>query len=153
MNGDPGPAGFSQPKSALDRLLERRVFQGECWIYTGSTSRGYGMLSIADRLRPVHRVSYEIFVGPIPDGLQLDHLCRQRACFNPAHLEPVTQAENIARGQSWSAVSVRTGVCIRGHALTDDNVYLRRDGGRQCRECRRSRDRRRWAALREEVAQ
>lgn len=70
-----------------------------CWLWTDATSwNGYGRFYTGSRVMSAHRLSYELAVGPIPDGLQIDHLCRVRACVNPAHLEPVTLAENIRRG-------------------------------------------------------
>jgi endogenous inhibitor of DNA gyrase (YacG/DUF329 family) len=76
----------------------RKIEGSDCWLWTGSTRGGYGRFKIATVTQEAHRASYELYVGPIPDGLQLDHLCRNRSCINPAHLEPVTCAENIRRG-------------------------------------------------------
>lgn len=88
-----------------ERLMERvQVDDNGCWIYTGATTNGYGVIGLgrrSDGTRQTHRVAYELFVGPIPDGLHLDHLCRVTLCCNPEHLEPVTQAENNLR--SWRA--------------------------------------------------
>lgn len=71
---------------------------GACWIWRGSISGGYGMVGWYNKVRGAHRVAYEMLVGPIPEGLHLDHLCRVTACVNPAHLEPVTRGENVHRG-------------------------------------------------------
>lgn len=111
--------------------------QDGCWDWPGTrTAGGYGQMRGGSKVKIyVHRASYEAFVGPIPDGLHIDHLCRNRACFNPAHLEPVTNAVNCARGMSPGAVVARTNICARGHELTEDNVIRRSDGARQCRPC------------------
>lgn len=106
---------------------------GGCWVWTGSvTPAGYGQFSIGSRtdkstrmVKP-HRVSYTLLIGPIPNHLTLDHLCRNTRCVNPDHLEPVTLAENAARGQ-------RRDYCRRGHRRTPDNVDAR--GG--CIQCQR----------------
>jgi hypothetical protein len=82
------------------RILAKRRIDGECWIWTGQIDEhGYGRMSFDGRKQFIHDLSYKDFVGPIPEGLELDHLCRNPPCFNPAHLEPVTQAENARRGR------------------------------------------------------
>ena len=107
-----------------------------CWIWTGAkTGRGYGVIAPAGRrLVMVHRFAYELLIGPIQAGLTIDHLCRNQLCVNPAHLEPVTHAENIARGTSPSATIHRSGSCKNGHPLTPEN---RDPEHRRCRICHR----------------
>ena len=111
---------------------------GGCWLWTGATSTvGYGkVLGAEGRLVTAHRVAYEFLVGPIPEGCELDHLCRNRACVNPAHLEPVTGYENIMRGESVSAKNKRKTHCKRGHPLSGVNLYLRPCRGRLARQCK-----------------
>jgi hypothetical protein len=81
----------------LDRFWQKVDKSGDCWVWAASTSRGYGTFRVGDRLVPAHRFSYQTEVGPIPDGLFLDHHCHNRACVNPAHLEPVTHKKNAER--------------------------------------------------------
>lgn len=82
----------------LAERLTNVTTEGDCWIWNGAPGKnGYGRISVDNQLRYVHRVSYEHYVGPIPDGLTIDHLCRVRMCINPAHLEPVTLEENTRR--------------------------------------------------------
>lgn len=117
-----------------------------CWNWIARLTRGYGSFSRGRRHVYAHRYAWERANGPIPDGLHLDHLCRNTRCCNPDHLEPVTPRVNVLRGESPSAVVVRTNHCKRGHEFTPDNTYLRPDGGgRQCRTCNHLRARKRWA--------
>lgn len=103
-----------------------------CWLWTaGKNSGGYGVTYASGRAMVAHRWAYESEVGPIPAGLQLDHLCRVRHCVNPAHLEPVTIRENVLRGVGLSAHNARKTHCPRGHEY--DRQY--RDGVRRCRKC------------------
>lgn len=117
-----------------------------CWRWTASIDAyGYGRITN----RPAHRVSYEVHVGPIPDGLQLDHLCRVRSCVNPNHLEPVTLYENLMRSEGPSAINSRKTHCKRGHPLTRDNL-VEISPRRICKTCKVEREierRRRWNAI------
>jgi hypothetical protein len=87
------------------------------------------------RLQRVHRVVWEWLIGPIPDGLTLDHLCRNRACCNPDHIELVTMAENKRRGYSRNAINARKTHCPKRHPLEGDNLMVDKRGYRRCREC------------------
>lgn len=116
----------------LPERMARRIVESDsdCWEWTGVLSHnGYGLVTVERRMRQVHRFVYELLSGPIPEGLQLDHLCRVRHCCNPEHLEPVTGAENIRRG-----VEARTH-CKQGHLYDEANTYMRNDGARRCRKC------------------
>lgn len=134
-----------------DRLLAKRVeLPNGCWGWTGAVFKatGYGVFSAKSddgvwRPHTAHRAAYEMLVGPVPDGLHIDHLCRNRWCCNPAHLEPVTKRVNDLRGDSPMARQARQTHCLRGHPLAGDNLRVRPSGKRECRECARARDRNR----------
>lgn len=133
----PDPASYprTQPTPPIDRLLaaiypEDRGWRTPCWICPSVGSHGYGQVQHADRRpRLAHRMTYEHFRSPIPDGAQIDHLCRVRACCNPDHLEAVSQAENIRRG------ALERTHCPQGHAYDEANT-IRRRGHRECRTCK-----------------
>lgn len=133
--------------SVLQRLLSKAVIDpGGCWVFTGAiANNGYGRIGIGPTVKQAHRVAYELLVGPVPEGLDLDHLCRVRACINPTHLEPVTRLENVRRGTRWT---VLPQACKRGHPFTADNV-MNNHGNRQCKTCHnaRSEQRRRAAGM------
>lgn len=109
---------------------------GGCWLWTGALASGYGVLGIDGRNVFAHRFAYELLIGPIPEGLTLDHLCRIRRCCNPSHLEIVTRGENVLRGEGPTARHARKTHCKRGHPFDEANTY-RTPKGRHCRACRR----------------
>lgn len=115
---------------------------GQCWLWTAATSRGgygyFGLGTLAEgnrRVVPAHRVAYELTIGPIPESLELDHLCRNRRCVNPVHLEPVTRKENNRRGTSLPAENGRKTHCPNGHPYDLLNTHIGPDGKRYCRAC------------------
>ncbi len=113
-----------------------------CWLWTGAMGRAdYGRFSVDRRLRQAHRVAFAAIRCGIPDGLVLDHLCRQHCCVNPDHLEPVTNRENIARGVSFASVNTAKRACPLGHPFDHENTRLNRGGARVCRECTRQHSR------------
>ena len=128
-------------KPLRERLFSRLIIEPQtgCLLWTGAISgTGYGYISLPGRkLVRVHRAMYELFVGPIPDGLYLDHLCRVRHCAAPAHLEAVTPRVNTLRGESPSASAGEK--CTRGHDFDLINTYWTPDGKRRCRACVRIR--------------
>lgn len=109
-----------------------------CWLWTSYiNSRGYGYVPKNGTSRAAHRIAYELVIGPIPKGLEIDHLCRVRRCVRPDHLEAVTTKENILRGTCPPAINSKKTSCASGHAFTEENIYITPNGRRNCRECRR----------------
>ena len=98
---------------------------------------GYGRIQYKNHPTLAHRFMYEQMVGPIPEGMTLDHLCRNRLCINPAHLDPVVMRTNILRGVGPTAVNAKRTHCKHGHEFTVANTYRTVDGHRVCRECAR----------------
>lgn len=161
------PAAHDFGAAAMDddnreRLLARfwpkvnKDGPGGCWLWTGHGSRGggkrsggkYGRLYVSGKFQgAAHRVSYELFVGQIPDGLTIDHVvargCTSTLCVNPDHLEAVTHRENVLRGSSPCAIRARSDTCLSGH----NEWRIRRDGARRCIPCERDRLHRAWLAI------
>lgn len=131
-------------RERFERNIKKDAATG-CWLWTASVSRGgYAYMQSESREKrvPAHRISYELHRGAIPEGLQIDHLCRVRRCVNPDHLEPVTAAENTRRGRAGEINHLRNlakTTCRHGHLLTPENTYVRPSGFRECRECVRIR--------------
>lgn len=118
------------------RILARTVVKGDCWEWTGGVvNTGYGLTSVSGRRWLTHRLAHELWIGPIPESFEVDHLCRNRVCLNPDHLEAVSKAVNMRR--AWAAN--RMSACRRGHAFTPENTFFN-GGFRGCRTCRRLRE-------------
>lgn len=133
----------------LPERIERkiRIVDSGCWEWTASLRpEGYGQVRDRKRMARAHRLVYELLVGPIPEGLPLDHLCRNRRCVNPTHLEPVTVLENLRRGVGVvSNINATKTHCLRGHEFNADNTYThvsdKRAPHRICRPCANERRR------------
>jgi hypothetical protein len=137
------------------RVLARLDTTGDCWLWPGArTTGGYGEVHVGyrkrgrDRMtirRDVHVVMYEHAFGPVPTGLEIDHLCGNRACARPSHLEAVTHQENMRRGGGFASENMKKTHCPQGHPYSDENTYRPPTGHRKCRECGR-RQHRAWHA-------
>lgn len=141
-HGDPlkgGSPKLGYPNNLLTGYLESK---NGCWIWEGKPNNsGYGSVyTTYKRQELAHRAMYEYKIDKIPDNLELDHLCRNRLCINPEHLEPVTSLENNRRARIANGLDVK---CKRGHLRQDDNWYYHPDGSRECLKCRRIREHKR----------
>lgn len=147
----PGHGRRHEAQDVASRFFRRIDKTESCWLWTGRKNRGgYGRLTINGTTTGAHRWSYEYHVGPIPEGLVIDHLCRTRACVNPAHLEPVTNTENIRRGEAGQRTH-----CYAGHEFTPENTIIRTSPSvpypyRVCKTCRQVAQRA-WRARRRGV--
>jgi len=140
---------FCSKKCFYDRPALSRVYAktdktpghgpwGDCWLYTGTLDEcGYGKVRHNGVKRGAHSVSYEVNIGPIPKGLEIDHLCRVRNCVNPAHLEPVTHAENMRRSPMQGVMQKAKTHCPQGHPYAGDNLYIHKNR-RSCKICQRA---------------
>lgn len=131
---------------AKTSILERHLAAcadrpDECWPYPGycNPRTGYGHTKLNGKRVGAHRGAYELLVGPVPGDLHLDHLCRNRPCCNPAHMEPVPPRVNILRGESPAARQAQQTECIHGHPLSGDNLYVDKRNRRHCVTCRNER--------------
>src|SRR5262249_42881584 len=140
-------------KTMLERIADKFLVGDGCWPWTGAKNQwGYGRVHdyAGDKLvqRQAHRVVYELLRGPIPEGTEPDHLCRNPGCVNPGHLEPVSHQENIQRGK-------RRELCPQGHALIGSNLAEyrhpnnRQKSERRCKRCHREREAARRARMKE----
>lgn len=140
-----------KPLTSAERFWTRyTVTPSGCWEWSTLRTDGYGQVTIDGRKWLAHRYAYTTAVGPIGAGLQIDHLCKNPPCMNPAHLEVVTPHENNMRSDSLAAQRARMTHCPRGHAFTPENIYARPDRkqSRMCRTCcqiRESKRERRYA--------
>jgi len=129
----------TSPRSLLPRDFWSKVDKsGDCWVWQGTTSgvTGYGIIYKKRKNWLVHRAVYESTIGPIPKGMTIDHLCRNRLCVNPGHMEVVTPIENVMRGEGPTAQNARKTHCIHGHPFDVENTQVRKEGWRACAVCR-----------------
>lgn len=132
--------GFVMPRrtqTVEERFWNKVHKTTGCWYWEGALVRGYGQFGLRKGARIyAHRFSYELLIGSIADGLFIDHLCRNRACVNPVHMELVTNKENALRGVGAPAINARKTHCKNGHALMGKNIYRNWRGGRECKICK-----------------
>ncbi|WP_431978324.1 HNH endonuclease signature motif containing protein [Propionibacterium freudenreichii] len=136
-----GPAarGVIMPRYVMSERDASRFWSkvefSDCWNWIGRLDNGYGRFWVGGGSLLAHRVSWNLLVGEIPEPLQLDHLCRNRGCVNPDHLQPVDIATNVLRGAGVTAANARKTRCKRGHPLRGKNLAINTRGQRVCRAC------------------
>lgn len=141
----PHPVSRGVSMSVFDRIIRNSVRNPDtgCWEWQGEKNqKGYPRISYRGRQIAAHRLSFQCFAGDIPDRYEVDHLCKNRGCINPDHLEAVTHIENCRRGDLGAHMSSRTH-CPKGHEYTPENTYVAPRGARYCRICLRAKEARR----------
>jgi len=134
--GNEAPTAKLPPRFWAKTRTEDVGYETPCLTWTGAkTTLGYGTIGWQGKKVYAHRLAYETLVGPIPEGLVIDHLCRNRACVNVNHLEPVTQGVNALRGVGVMALNARKTHCKRGHEFTPENTRISKAGNRNCITC------------------
>lgn len=128
----------------IKRFLGKFLDTKSCWVWGSCNTYGYGMFDLCCKRVRAHRLSYELFFGKkIPEGLQIDHLCKNRACVNPCHLELVSAKENIRRGFKSPDIALRPTHCINGHPFSLENTSSvknkRNRAWRRCKICHNAR--------------
>lgn len=124
------------PMDPMSQFLRNTHKTETCWLWTGYVSpENRGVINFKEGKKFAYRLGYELLVGPIPEGLTLDHLCVNPQCVNPDHLEPVTGGENSLRGSGPAANNKRKTHCHKGHPFAGDNLYTKPNGRRCCRRC------------------
>ncbi len=132
----------------LQRFWDKVEKTDSCWNWTAFCNlSGYGLFNFGKRRVLAHRFAYESLKGIIPNKLEIDHLCRNRQCVNPNHLEPVTHIENLRRGEHGGGMKKQTH-CKKGHPLKGENLLVNPQGRRRCRKCRKEYDKNRYKNLR-----
>lgn len=129
----------TRPRTSADRFWAKVDKSGDCWLWQGATNGKYGRLRRDLVWHYAHRFAYELERGPIPEGMTIDHLCREKLCCNPAHLEVVTLRENILRSESASAIHARKKVCFKGHEFDRTRIKTNGRPVRWCSVCERER--------------
>jgi hypothetical protein len=150
--GDPEGGKYYEGLPVVERILRRIVLTDTgCWEWQGYADvHGYGQMGLGNKVYLVHRLSYEAHVGPIPDGMMIDHLCRYPRCVNPAHLDVVTPRENLMRSDlTFAGRKARQTSCIHGHLFDEKNTWVSKDGRRKCRKCSARNQRARYHRLKE----
>ena len=141
-----GRPQFRKTMTPMDHFSTKIKKTSGCWLWAGTIdNNGYGKFEVTierfvRRVFSSHRFSYELYKGPIPAGLHIDHLCRVRNCVNPEHLEVVTPRENVLRGIGLSAINSKKTHCKNGHEFTPGNTRIKK-GSRICISCARESDR------------
>lgn len=130
---------FYEKVNKLGPIPEHRPDLGPCWIWLAHMNKGYGIIGMRGINYFAHRIAFTLDNETIPDGMTLDHLCKNRACVNPSHLEPVTIKINVLRGESGPAINSRKTMCDHGHEFTPENTRITAHG-RECKKCKRIHD-------------